>query len=193
MSHSRVCVAVIASFGAGATIAADVTAYGFELGKPLPLSECRRLPIRAMPNYKPPYATVTEPCLKPANMVMGEIAFPTSMGAKHAAGGNLGYGLADGTLQVLVVPTAGAPVQSAVMADLVAKYGPPTSSTIERVTSAAGAVIDAHRATWALDTVRVEFFGVVGRVDMGRVLIGTHAGVLERMQLLERVLPAKPL
>lgn len=188
----RVAILAVGIFGSHAH-AADMVAYGLELGRPLAISECARLKMPPLPNYTPPYATVTAPCTKPSSATTGTVAFPIGAGARHAVGGDLGYGLGDGALQVLVVPTAGASVQDDVLADLVSKYGAPTSRSSRQVGNAQGAVVQALRATWALDTLRVEFIGVAGRLDMGSVLIGTPAGVQARLQLLEQTDKSRPL
>jgi hypothetical protein len=188
-SLSAILLSVVCAAGA-----AEISAYGFTLGKPLGLPECKRLNIPPMKNYTPPYANVTAPCLKPTGAATGSIAFPISAPARHVSGSDLGYGLAaDGSLAVIVVPTAGAPVQRAVYEDLVAKYGQPTTSSAGDVTSGSGARFQLLRASWMTDALRIEFTGADGRIDIGRVLIGTPSGVDDRIRMLSVALAARPL
>lgn len=170
----RLILIAAAALATSGACAAD-SVYGLRIGEPLPYPVCARLPI-TLPNYEPPYAPVTATCAKPAGPDNGIVAFPVREPAAHAVGGDVGYRLIDGRLHLVIVTTAGAPAQQAVMRDLEAKYGPPASSSGVPVANATGGQAESIVARWAQPGLQVEFVGIAGRFDTGRILIGTPAG-----------------
>lgn len=154
----------------------DAQLFGFVIGEEIRLPECARLAMPAVKNFEPPYAPITSACTM-SRGDGGMIAFPPAAPPRHMAGAQLGYRLIDGKLAVLFGTTAGAPVQDAVMADLLAKFGAPGSRADETVTTTAGAVLRSVRAQWALPASRIEYLGIAGRADAGELVIGTSAGI----------------
>lgn len=190
MRVAAACAFILAS---GSSAAADL--YGLRIGERLELAECARLPMPAVPNFTPPYATIKSPCLKSgADGKSGLIAFPVSQPPQHAAGGHLGFRLDQaGRLVVLSLTTGGVPAQAAVLRDLLARFGEPQRRAEESLTTAGGAVVTSTRAFWAREDLRIEFIGATNRVDVGELVVGTPAGVDDYRKAQGGAIAARPM
>lgn len=169
--------------------------YGLKLGERLELPECARLPMPAMPNFTPPYATISAPCLKSdSSGRSGRIAFPASQPPQHAVGAHLGFRVdSSGRLAVMTLMTAGVPAQSDVMRDLVAKFGEPQHRVDEPITTVGGAALTSTRAFWVRQDLRIEFIGATNRADAGELVVGTPAGVDDYRKAQGAAIAGRPM
>jgi hypothetical protein len=167
------------------------TAYGIEIGAPLPLTECPRKEIAGSVMY----GVAAQPCVQdtfpkvgvPLDRGGGLIVFPPGQSPAGSAWNRIGVVLLDGRVGALVVSTAGLHTQQQVYDTLVAKYGEPSQKSLLPVQNALGAKFESIVATWDRgENLQVLFRGTSGRIDSGEILIGTHAGLAERQARIDR-------
>jgi hypothetical protein len=156
-----------------AVCAADLSVYGFTLGEPISIPECER-------GLDPKY--VRDACARVFSATAGSILLATSDKPKYWKHVGMEYRLIDGNLALLTVTTTGSPSQRTVYRSLVEKYGKPTRSTVEEKSNAMGAKYESIIATWELPDVTVQFYGLLGRVDTGLLMVGTPAGMDEYLK-----------
>lgn len=167
-------------------LAVDMTAYGFEIGKPLNLPEC---PLNPTGSYRS-YGIVRSICFqvslaKREDAVTIEtpgasIHFPFEERPYHSAADYMTLLAFDGKLQLLILRTAGQLVQNEVLSDLSRKYGAPTQTVQSPTQDQHGVEIVSIVATWDFpETLRVEYLGVFPGPDEGQIQIGTPAGFAE--------------
>ena len=174
----RYIVSLLLVLTAATATAADMTAYGFEIGKPLRLPLC------------PPGVGTFSTKQIGACLRGGFVVFPVGEGVPH---GMLGTRVSGDTLQLLTVLTKGIPRQDFIMLDLKDKYGPPTTTTVETVSNAYGATFQSITAKWQFDGLEVNFFGSMYTLDSGLLLIGTPEGVKAYFDRTNAVTPGRKL
>lgn len=168
----RIAILVLVLF-AGSASAADMTVFGLPLGAPLTVSECERHKFSPYP-YIP---SMSGPCFE---RVTGNpyfwIKYPPSQSPKLAFLGAVVATVIDGNLEGVHFSTMGNRNGDIVFAELVKKYGEPTTLERRPVQTRAGAKLETINAEWKLDDLRVTFEETTDRIDRGMVMIHTMKG-----------------
>jgi hypothetical protein len=160
---------------------APTTVFGMELGKPLAIPMCKR---KMMPGgYLSKYTYEDDPaetCYEPdiqlsdAPWRRGSVDFPLSRTPSFLAL-NTGFTLiVDGKLEGLQFSTLGHANTNAIIGELTAKFGRPSS--VSRTTSTiSGIAVPAIEAEWRLPTLHVSYRNIDTEVEHGFLEIETTA------------------
>lgn len=152
-------------------------AFGLAIGQRLDAPDCARLAAGwALPTSGVCLRALmdTAPLRTPGQ---GVVSFTPAEAPRHAT---LIAFRCDptGALQLLIVSTRGPSVQAALMADLQAKYGAPSSLSMLPLSNAIGARLEGVAAAWASPELAVDFMGATSMTS-GLLLIGTPAAVAD--------------
>lgn len=170
--------------------------YGFTLGQPLPLSECRKTSVAGRLTYLAPTDT---PCVKVNLDVPREpldvqttsknvsIVFPANKAPANSAYSQVTAMLRGGSLEAITVSTQGYATQQLVYDDLVAKYGPPTTASNVPLQGAGATLSGGINARWERPDVVVEFLGVSGGAHTGTLRVMTRTGAEEINKALQEL------
>lgn len=154
--------------------AADLSVLGFTLGQPLNLPEC---PYRMSGTMKIYGEVPAQTCVREAAPLKGYaspqrmILFGTSEAPPIVKNWRAVAFELDGRLVGLWFATPGATAQETVLAQLTAKYGPPTWKRSDPVQNLMGAAFNSVSAQWRGHAVDVSFDGTTGRLDTGQVTV----------------------
>lgn len=174
------CVLVTAS-----AYAADLTVFGFELGKPLNLPECQFKMVSTAKLYdQTPAKTCTEDPTKIDTYAqpVRRIIFSRAEAPDIVKNWQMIALEAGGNLIGLEFFTIGAATQNLVYQTLIQQYGQPTRKNQSTVGNGFGASAQAVSASWATQKINVTFDGILDRLDSGRVLIDTPEATALRQQ-----------
>jgi hypothetical protein len=161
-------------FLANIASAADFNVFGFEIGKPLGIPECKRHPLD--PNIYAEYQQVT--CENPEpnadhGYTHNIVRFSTSDRPRMVKG-NLFYAIeSQGVLIGARFDTNGIQYQNAIFSDLKAKYGKPTALRTSGAQNGFGASFGVIHAIWKRPGLIVIFDGATDELDEGSVTIDT--------------------
>ena len=176
---------LVAALVAVHAAAADLTVFGFELGKPLTLPEC---PYTTLPgdNFKlyevvPPRTCYQEPrAVNGYGIPVREIDFGKTSAPPYVLYWRMFAVEQGGDLIGVRFSTPGISAQDVVLGELRRKYGAPTSISSEPLQNAFGATFDSVSALWRGGAVDVTFEGTFGRLDRGEVTIDLPAATALR-------------
>lgn len=165
--------------------AADLTVFGFELGKPLNLPECQFKLSGTTKLYEPiPAQTCTQDPVKidTYGQPVRRIVFSKAEAPDIVKNWQMIALEAGGNLIGLEFFTAGAVSQDLVYQTLAQQYGKPTRKNTSAVGNNFGASAQAISAAWASRQLNVTFDGILDRLDRGRVVIDTSEATVLRQQ-----------
>lgn len=155
--------------------------FGMELGKPVSLPTCARARLSdgtfsTRVYERAPSRTCHEPDeqLRDAPWRRGAVTFPTGK-SPLIMSGTSGYTLiVDGRLEGLDIDTLDHNNTDAIMRELTAKFGSPTSVLEDRAI-VAGISLPSMVASWRLPTMHVRYTNINDDLEVGRLLIETPA------------------
>ncbi len=181
--------------------ASDNSVFGFPLGVPLTISECKKTAIGSTVVYKD-YDT-TSTCFEfrdpNSNIESGDtftdkiiIVFPQSeipsiIMPRFMISGQV----IDGKLESIEFDTSGHSGQDRVLDMLKKKYGKPTSLRHQKVQNRMGATFKAFDAVWKFPDLTVVFLSVIDTLDSGTVNIDTKKGLKYRNEQQKETLKDK--
>lgn len=153
--------------------ALDMTVFGFELGRPLALPECKFEPAGPAKVYYPVQAiTCLEENRTPGDAVTARILRFASSDRPEAL--KDGYAIlveSRGQLIGFQFSTYGVRYQQAVYDDLKAKYGKPAAVRMSLAQNAFGASFSVLHARWTFKAFAVTFDGADTETDEGTVTV----------------------
>lgn len=162
--------------------AGDIQIFGFRFGYPLELPECPYRRAATLPT-KLYEILVPTTCYWDANQ-HSDFATPVKrivFSEKEAPAIVKNWQMLalelNGRIAGIQFLTGGINTQEIVLAQLISKFGPPTSSSKRSIQNAYGAVFEAVDVSWKADDIIVTFEGVIDRIDFGRVRVETPAAV----------------
>ena len=166
--------------------AATPTLFGLEFGKPVSLPVCSkaRLPGGGYSEFiyeQRPTQTCHEPDiqLRDAPWRRGSINFPLD-GVPLIMKGNTGFTLiVDGRLEGIDIDTLSHNNTNAIIRELTAKFGRPTSVVRDRAV-VVGIALPSVLATWKLPGLTVTYTNINDDLEAGRLLVETP--VMERLR-----------
>ena len=167
-------VAACAFLLASSAFAADLTVFGFELGKPLNLPECRYKMSGTMKLYDILSDTT---CTEEAILIntygqpVRRIIFSQKEAPTIVKSWQMIALEADGNLIGVEFFTVGASAQDVTLQTLTQKYGKPSGKSSKTVGNNFGASMEAITASWKTQELNVYFEGITDRLDRGHVLI----------------------
>ncbi len=158
---------------------------GFELGRPMRLREC--------PSEKIPYAgavyrlsSADFPCwvapgMRPGtgSKSAGLLNVMQSESKRPPGTKEVFLRLVDGQVEGVTVGTDGFVHQQALMDALVRKFGAPSETATEGVSTGVGAQLRRISALWLKPNLRVQFWGIGERIDEGSISVYTTRGYEE--------------
>lgn len=181
----KIVVALCSVFVAGSVCAADLTVFGFVLGKPLSLPECQFKMVGTAKLYEPipPQTCAQDPIkIDTYGQPVRRIIFAQAEAPDIVKNWQMIALEAGGNLVGLEFFTAGAVSQDLVFQTLARQYGKPTRKTTSAVGNNYGASAQAISAAWASRQLNVTFDGIQDRLDRGRVVINTPEAAALRQQ-----------
>lgn len=175
------CSALVAT----SAYSADLTVFGFELGKPLTLPECPFKMVGTAKLYDlTPAQTCTQAPIKinTYGQPVRRIIFSKAEAPDIVKNWQMIALEADGNLVGIEFFTIGAASQELVYQTLTQQYGSPTRKNVSTVGNGFGASAQAISASWVTKQIDVTFDGMLDRLDRGRVLIDTPEATTIRQQ-----------
>jgi hypothetical protein len=169
----------------------QLTFYGMELGKPLALPPCQAEVIgghRYVKSLQPTRCLDVVPGDggRPDFSKDAFIHLPMQEAPRHVHH-QIRVVVLEGAAQAFLAYTSGLEGQQALMDQLKAKYGTPTTYKVNTARNQVGGVFDNINAAWDIsDSLQVQFVGMAGRTDEGQLLVGTRRGVDEYFARRER-------
>ena len=164
---------------------------GVELGKPLTIAECMYHGKSKRPGgYLSEFDTknTLRPCYqvkdrylveKPASQIAAGVVEVKLLLGNTPAGidwNKITGTLIDGALHELRIGTTGVRDQEAVLYQLKAKFNVPTDAKVEQVQNRMGATFSAVDASWRFSDLSIQFYGLLGSIDKGLILLSTPKG-----------------
>jgi hypothetical protein len=157
--------------------------YGIELGKPLQVRECPKEQdiinrnVWRYPIFGAPF-TCAEAYPDSQGNGRAMLRFPPAESPLYVKNGMIELTIIDGLVQAAEVSTPGFLSQGDVLAELVRKYGQPTTQSTSKAVNGAGASFDNLSASWDIsDSLQVHFRGMLARTDEGFLIIGSKRGL----------------
>jgi len=172
-----------------APAAALPTVFGLELGAPIALPECQRMPARFLaPGVKPPYSSVQiAPCQQlpgeygPGTETDGLVRFPPDKLPAIVGVDIMETTVLNGRLEALSAATLSYNSAPGIVRELTAKFGAPTARETETVLVEKIAVPSIH-VTWSRPGYSVDYHSVAeNEIDYGDLTIETDAGRAARV------------
>jgi len=185
----KMVVALALGVLAGAASATDLSVFGINLGQAPTLPEC---PFRLSGGRLKLYDTLpAATCIQDARPLTGygqparEVTFGRGEAPTIAKWGRA-FLLQDSSGQVIGIHflTLGLQTQDVVLAQLKAKYGPPTTITPRTIRTAVGGPFETFDAKWVFEDLIVNFRAADGAIDRGDVTVDLPAGATLRQQWL---------
>jgi hypothetical protein len=173
----------------------QMVVFGFELGRPLVLPECKYEPL--YPGSKTKRYDIVQPvtCSKEdltnyAGWPVRRVQFTSAETSSIAP-----YGFTtlekDGLLLGMEFGTRGIELQNYILRQLTEKFGKPTSLSTESVGNKFGARFEAVTAIWSGGAIDVSYFAAAGRLDEGHVIISLPEGTAIRAGWKAQPLPSE--
>jgi len=153
---------------------AQNSVFGFELGKPLTLSEC---PFKVVAGSKMYDVIPRSTCVQDAGPLNGykipvrRIIFGRDEAPPIVKNWTAFPLEINGNLVGFHFLTPGAAAQELALSQLTQKYGQPTSTSNRLMQNAMGASFNSTSATWELTNLRVKFDGITTKIETGEVYI----------------------
>lgn len=155
---------------------AQITVFGLEFGKPLPLPKCPISQTLGSVNiFSQSFVCVDEGSWGTS------IVFPYDKMPSIGKSPSIRATIKNGVLAGLTIYTFGASTQDSVFDSLQDKFGKPTTTSKEMNQNAYGAQFSGINALWKNSDINVEFWGVFRKVDTGVVWIETPEVRAERI------------
>ena len=154
-----------------------LTAFGFEIGKPLYLPECEFNPVL---KYSGPQKKI---CMEPRGLTSSFVSvhFPSNERPSLLSTDAVSVKLFIGNLEALGFGTKGFESKETVLQTLEQKYGKPTRLIETKVQNRLGAKFDSFLATWEFADLYVEYEPIyMGSMTEGFIRIETPRAKRDR-------------
>jgi hypothetical protein len=156
-------------------VAADLSVFGINIGKPLDLPDCEQDGKMDLLNIKSACVIGKNTIKKAWGTDDVSFAFPQEALPSYVKSLSMGLGaeLIDGNVESIAFGTNGESVQDDVFSDLKKKFGKPTSFRKVPLQNRFNVKVIGLEARWHKNGIYVEFNGIEDSIDWGRVEIST--------------------